>query len=246
MDRESMEKFCCICNGLSLSTHNDRAYEKCQNCGSLERHRALALFLLSMPSKAGKRFCVLQRKPKLPTYLKYMSPIASFEVLTDSGIAKNKREYDTVYHDHLLDGSNTFMNASEYSGLIERTDNLLASGGVQVFSVRANFPMPKPRIGVEGANRATFKEVQLAVHAPRRFGETLDYPQLSIFDPVPLFGVDVVSKAGLSHSANQGVSGHSILLCSKRRSAETLLPSKRSSLWTTLLRRLASHRIFGR
>jgi hypothetical protein len=193
---ETVNEFCCICNGRELQTFNNRVAAECSNCGSLERHRAFALFLMSLPKDKERKFCLLGRSSGVPPWLGHLSLFASFEVLKSEEAFSSKKKYQGVFHDHILHGSDEFFGIKSYTGLIEQVDGILEANGVQVFTVGAPNDFSKILSGAPLEVTAS----QDHVFAPDTFEERPTPGHMYVFNPTFLFGDEIEIQAGIQRS----------------------------------------------
>lgn len=204
-----MGKFCNICNGRSFDTFNTRIDAMCQNCASLERSRALALFLLFLPTKKERKICILGKGTKMPRFCEHLSPLhGTFESMdVDQSFPKDKR-YDIVIHDHLLHESEEVWGINNYPEFVDRVEDLLKDGGVQAFSM-GNYNEIS-RFFTESTLDAL--SMQNLVFEPEAFDEHPSPGGVMLFSPFRFFGKMITDQAGIGYSVERPLNGNSLLI----------------------------------
>ena len=204
-----MGKFCNICNGRSFTTFNGRIDAMCRNCGSLERNRALELFLLFLPTEKERKICVLTEGKQMPRFCEHLSPLHGTLELLDVGqsFPKEKR-YDIVLHDHLLHGTEEIWSINNYPEFVDRVEDLLKDGGVQAFSMGNYNEISR------FFNESTLDDLymQNLVFEPETFDEHPSPGGVMLFSPFRFFGELITNQAGLGYSVGRPLNGHSLLI----------------------------------
>lgn len=201
-------KFCNICSGRVFTTFNGRVDAQCQNCGSLERHRSLALFLLSLPHDKERKICVLSRNSKLPKYCEYLSPLhGSFEVANIEQNYPSGKKYNVVIHDHLLHDSEEIWGINNYSELVHRSESLLSHGGLQVFAIGKVQDLSRffDSFALDDilAQGLLFQPVTFGVYPPQG--------KVVLFSPFNLFGEEIAEQVNIGYSISRPLNGNSTL-----------------------------------
>lgn len=199
-------KFCPFCNSRAFESFRDRKDAKCSTCGSLERHRAFGFALLALSFPRGSSLCFLQRNSTKPGYSKYLSDFYKVDVLQEAIFAKPRRKFDLVYHDHLLHGSDSFAEHTDYSSLILSTRKLIKPSGIQLFSVGFR----DASIGIREYSSKDSHEIR--AFAPKDFGESPVENVVLSFDPTTVFGADLPKQGGIGHFKPNTVNGNSTLI----------------------------------
>lgn len=184
--------FCCICNSLVFEDFNGRQAARCQICGSIERHRGFALALLTLPLSTQLSLCVVRKKNGKPKYLQLLSKYVKMDFVSEDQLGQVDKTYDVVYHDHLL--SAPFKRAEDYPQLLSKLAEILAPGGVQIFTVNKVAllgDLLKPPLRIVGGFTSGLTE---------GIGEGPEGGTLLAFDPEFRYSNGIADNCGLGRS----------------------------------------------
>lgn len=206
-----MVAFCNICNSRNFVDFRGRVGAQCAVCGSLERHRALGLFLMTLPT-SRKKVCVVSRHSGRPKYIDYLTKLyGSFEFLVGDAFRREHRTFQIVIHDHLLHENSDFFGQNSYVALIDEIDGLLENDGLQVFML-GNTDELESYLGAREWNELKSRR---AVFTPDNFRDAPLAGGIKIFDPIILFEKDAASQAHIGRSSDGALNGNAVLFCRK-------------------------------
>lgn len=202
--------FCPICNGGSFVDFGGRPKAQCVDCKSLERHRMLALYLLSRPTGGETTLCMVKQGKGAPPFFKALADYLTVSVL-DAGDLENDLDradggYDIVYHSHILNGA--FSEGEDYLDVVGRLDALVKPGGAQVFS-------PGPMSGLARMQTAIFDARDDMEYYADVLAQDAATPYR--FSPVAAFGSGVHSQCNLRTDPRQAMNGNDLIVMSKAR-----------------------------
>jgi hypothetical protein len=195
-------KFCPICNSTHFVDFNGRKNAKCGQCGSLERHRTIALALFSLNLKPDSNVAIVSTFDGLGVW-NFLPPLLNVELLKITNLDENidTKQYDIIIHEHWVGRINN--NLIE---CIRYINNMLRPDGHQIFTMVFN-----------GQKTNLTPDEKNAFNVGGDFQTVLSQHGFKVIpsDLFEIHGASIIEECSLGISADQKVSANSAFMLKK-------------------------------